>query len=171
MFTNNFYKYHAANFCGTGSNSFTLEARDTSGTLRKIYYYNTSNDGAMLFGQASSIEMANYGIHFGDGTEPPTRDDYKLSGNKISGLTEVGRIRDVSNTSDTATLTENITVKNNNNETVTISEIAWIKDCYCDSRSASNFLFDRTLLENPVTIPSGEEGIIVYKRSVTIPTT
>ena len=170
MLTSNFYKYHAAIFCGASSQRYNLAVRDTSGKARTVFTYDPSNGYVIFFGNNDSTSMSTYGIHFGDGTAEPTKDDYNLSGNRVTGLTERGRTRDVSHTEDTVTLTETITLTNTNSDTVTISEIAWIKNVYCDNFMTGYFLFDRTLLDTPVTIPAGEDGIIMYKRSVTIPT-
>lgn len=171
MFTNNFYAYLKSAFCHATTSLSNLQVKDTSGTTRKVYFYNISSVSSIFFGNSASTNMGNYGIHFGDGTEPPTKDDYKLSGNKISVLSETGRSRITTISGDTITLTENMTLQNTSDEAVTVSEIAWISDQYCDSRSVGYFLFDRTLLENPVTIAPGEEGVILYKRSITIPRT
>ena len=131
MILANYYKIFAMHFSGkTITNGFT----DTSGTKRNLYYqdsysglpffkknYGTSND-ARLDAWSSTLSATAGCVVFGDGTTPPTVNDYTLSGNIITNLTVSCSM---SNGSDDSGVYVSClyTIQNGNASAVTIGEV------------------------------------------------
>ena len=90
------------------------------------------------------------GVLFGTGTTPPTYTDNKLSGSPIRGLTVSAEVTKENYSNEIVAL---YTITNNTGNDVTIGEVGL---CYTWA------LLDRTVLENPVTIPAGSIGQITY---------
>lgn len=100
-------------------------------------------------------------VVFGNGNVEPKIDDYKLSGHIITGISTT-----VSNTvsldGEDAVQSSVFTITNNNNDDITISEVAYCGKA-CSTTSGSGVgLFERTLLESPITIPAGGVGQVTY---------
>jgi hypothetical protein len=118
----------------------------------------------------STLTQSSNGFAFGDGTTPPTEDDYKLSGNIISTLSLYTFSIYASEDGDTAYRAFNMTLNNTGDEPVTISEIAWFAPMRRASGSNNALcMYDRTLLPEPITIQPGAAENIVYKIGITIP--
>lgn len=174
MLTNNWYNYLRANFLSAYQDrTFTgIEVTSTNGTKyapagSSNYCYYMMLRGGSLTSVASSNGGA--GVNFGDGTVPPAKEDHCLSGNFISGLSLGSYSASHAVEGDTASVVITLTVKNGGAEPVTISEIAWVDRQYVNGGNMKSFMFDRTLLESPVTIPAGGQGVVVYKFSSTFP--
>lgn len=109
------------------------------------------------------------GVLLGDGTAEPTINDYALSGNIVnSGLTHVCTLTKSADDSG-ITLTADFTITNGNDNDITISEVGlcgWSRGTTTagstGSGKISRYLVDRTLLENPITIPAGGVGQLTY---------
>ena len=106
---------------------------------------------------------------FGDGDVAPTINDYYLSGNLITGI--------VSSTTTVRKpngVEKRFTVTNNNSNEITIKEICYFNSASWNSdlgsSSGSVLLLDRTVLNEPVTIPAGGIGQVVYTITFTYPT-
>lgn len=92
------------------------------------------------------------GVVFGDGTEPPTYEDYKLSGTPIDGIVATA----VHNNGKNVTELEYVyTITNENSEAVTISEIGIV--------TSTGYLLEHSLLDTPITIPAGGVGQVTYR--------
>lgn len=86
-------------------------------------------------------------IFFGNGTTPPTVDDYCLAGDLLNG--SLSRLSyAVSYAANGVTLTVN--VRNNTTENITISELAWGASC-----SAGAVIYTRDVI-TPVTLAPSE---------------
>lgn len=104
------------------------------------------------------------GVIFGDGDTEPIVDDYKLSGNLISGLS--ASVVQTQTVEDDYMEIENVyTLTNTNTTEVTIREVA-----YCHQLSAYGVLMERTVLDEPVTIPAGGVGQVTYTIRMNYPT-
>ena len=112
----------------------------------------------------------NPGVYFGSGSTPASKDDNCLENPIESGL-EITSPNDVSLVSDgngMYSISSRFLVANTGDTDATIQEIGLISSV-CDSSGFSNsktlvsVLFERTVLEAPVTIPAGEARLIEYK--------
>ena len=173
MLTNNWYNFFKAHFLaayqdrnmtGISVKDYRGESWTPSGSSN--YQYQMFLRGASLTSVVGS-EGSN-GIYFGDGNVPPTAEDYRLSGNFISGLSMGAYVASVAISGGTACTTITLTVKNNGSDAVTISEIAWVERQNTNN-SLKYFMFDRTVLKSPVTIAAGGQGVVVYEFSTTLP--
>lgn len=124
-------------------------------------------NSATLKTSANSVSAHHFA--FGDGDAAPTINDYYLSGNLITGI--------VSSTSTVRKpngVEKRFTVTNNNSNEIIIKEIcyfgsaSWISDT--GNSSGSVLLLDRTVLDEPVTIPAGGVGQVVYTIAFNYPT-
>lgn len=153
MLTNNYYAILANSYAKPTTK---IQLTDSSGAKFTQY----EDEWAELnFGSAG-----NSTILFGTGTTPPTRDDYTLSGTKIEGLTQQNMIGSYEMLDDGIKITKILFMNNSGTEDVTIGEIAWITGMISTSMTygRDDILLDRTLLEEPITIPVGGTAQINY---------
>lgn len=164
MFTKNWYKLIAAKISGDYANFvFTkidgniVSKSSISGDILisvEGSYYSTPS---MVRMQASSGKS---GVVIGTGNTPPTLDDYKLSGDTISTF-EYSTIITKETDETGTTVSAVYTITNTGDSEFTIREIGIYADPIANA--GSNFcLFERTVLESPVTIPAGGVGQTTY---------
>lgn len=114
------------------------------------------------------------GVIFGTNDTPATASDYKLSGEIISGITaSVAKNKNVDAGNGVATLSAIYTITNGNSDAITIKEVGLIANAYSSSGNASaeyKCLIERTVLNEPVTIPAGGVGQVVYTITLNYPT-
>lgn len=112
-----------------------------------------------------------YGVIFGDGNAEPTVDDYKLSGNLITNISNdnVSKSFTEEYTDTYYKKTGVYTITNTGNETMVIGEVGIINHFSCRKSQYStdyswhyNTLMERTKLESPVVIEPGGVGKITY---------
>lgn len=142
-----------------------------NGTKSHAGYYNnggTDNQSWLaLYSTSMSYSTYTYGIMIGSGGTPATLDDYKLEALITSGLSV-----SVSVTSDDDNDgVYKLTITNTSGVDVTIKEIGMALKLYTGSNStvSANFLVERTVLDNPITIPAGGIGLIDYAIKLPIP--
>lgn len=106
------------------------------------------------------------GIVLGTGTTPPTIHDYRLESQITSGLTsQVSTLVDEDNNR-----IYKITLISTSEDPITIGEIGIMGGFYASERSGYNYaLIERTVLDEPVTIPAGEIGIVEYTIRMQMP--
>lgn len=115
------------------------------------------------------------GVIFGNGTEPVMFDDYCLSGDIISTFTYATAMS-YKYDDDGVTVSATYTLTNTGSEPFTISEIGLIATSYTPGRGYQNnstvneCLIERTLLDEPVTIPAGGVGRVTYTIRMEYPT-
>lgn len=161
MLTNNFYQgmrylltmesTQVQSLAGTVSNFASTS--DAYYIFRGFY-----NDQKKVVTSTSGM----YGMAFGTGTVPPTPEDYWLSGNVITTLQIVACTvtSDVSN--GAMRMKNEVTVKNTSDtETVVINEMGVVGRFYYSS-SGPGCLVDRTVLDTPLALAPGEQGVITY---------
>ena len=191
MLTRNYYGLLAACMnLANADNTFTL--KDITNADKNIYVYDGASSrytyrlflwlGLNSSGQANKFktwtsDISTFNNHtynavcFGDGNTEPTLDDYNLSGNHITTLTELGRNvttnYDKANNKFEVSLT--FTLQNNGSETVTIREVAYFDFLYATPSSQYVAMMDRSLLASPVTIPAGATGVVTYKFAFNFP--
>lgn len=171
MLTNNWYNIFKV-YYGTkdGATVSDIKQIDKSGVSQDIYHYSSDDNNILIYAN-STANADNYsGIFFGDGTTAPSKSDYNLSGNRVTGYSVDQIVNTYSVEGDTLTSSLKITLTNTSDSAITISEIAWFVLSRYANKSSCYVMLDRTLLETPVTIPAGQTGIVVYKRSVSFPT-
>ena len=109
----------------------------------------------------ATTNQSNGGVAFGNGTHAPSMDDYTLSGSLVTAFTASAVMSKTDNTLK-ATYTLTATAD------ITISEIGLFGLYYSGNRYP--FLIERTLLDEPVTIPAGGVGQVEYTITFNLPT-
>lgn len=161
MLTNNFYSVLAQNMVGERkSNSI----KNTSGSLTTIgnaaggympFFISGQNYKVNLSSVKDNYNNSQGGVVFGDGDTPATAEDYKLAGNIITGITANANLtRSINNGVAQIVAIYTITASSE----VTIKEIA----AFAQSGNDGAYIVDRTVLDEPVTIPAGGIGQVVY---------
>lgn len=169
MLTKNFYSYMRKKFCAaTNGSSVYGKFTNLSGVVEEKQ---SSKDDA---GPIQNMNICNakaaegVGVYFGSGTTPATPDDYKLENPIATGLSVVAPAG-VSFTRgdgyDEYSVTFGVTASA---DQVIITEIG-LKSCsytYIASGTQANTynyaLFDRTVLDEPITIPAGQSKQVTY---------
>lgn len=147
MFTKNFYQ--------------ALRAQANQASARYYRFTKVTNTTELTsFAPALGVFLGSIqtgytnkgGVVFGEGTEPPTYEDYKLSGTPITGINATV----TNNNKNEATELEYVyTITNGNSEAITIAEIGIVTSGY--------YLLERSLLDTPITIPAGGIGQVTYR--------
>lgn len=173
MLTKNFYNSLAVMLTGE---TITNGLRQVTGAISDCAQPTNSNYrggaySALGFNSPSFATAATTnGIVFGDGANTPTEDDFCLSGSWISGLSAT-ITRSGSTDENGAFETLLITVTNTNDTDVTVCEVGWQASGYINTTgTAKTCLFDRTVLDTPVTIPAGGIGQVTYTIRMNYPT-
>lgn len=132
------------------------------------YFYDTS-----LFPYSTkttvSLGGTTSGIQIGSGTTPASEDDYALEAIITSGFSSsVSSVNGVDE-DDNPYLIFNVMITNTSASDITVGEIGYSQTMYCTTEKGSeksgdryNLLFDRSVLDEPVTIPPNETKAIKY---------
>lgn len=145
-----------------------IEAKTMGNSSIYMAWYSYSHGyGAMI---TSPGDTSGDGIYLGSGTTTPTENDYSLETPITSGITATTTRNNMYDSENNRTFVRiAITVTNTGSSPVTISEVG--KANQFDTANAigtvvgsprKTVLVDHTVLENPVTIPAGEGGVIFY---------
>lgn len=168
MITKNF-KAFLANMIGSRGSISTkgvLPVKDTTGNIRYFGFRYSNFPNSVQ----SSVNFSGYsGIVVGTGTTPPTEDDYILENRITSGLTGTDPTKKNDVDSNGNPYIEFVFTLRNTTETdITVHEIGYAQNIYAsttlggtDSNSYT-LLFDRTVLETPVTVPANGTAAIKY---------
>ncbi len=186
MFTSNYVKLQNLMFYNNATTSFV----NCEGATANAYSYNAphyfGNIGhSMKYGRCKSL-AATYsasttvissigypGVYFGTGSTPATKSDYRLESPITSGLT-------ITNPSDLVvdsdgngkyTFIADFIVRNTTESEINIYEIGVFCPICTDMgyyNASSNVkwamvLMERTVLDEPITIPAGESKLVTYK--------
>lgn len=182
MLLNNF-RYFVVNTLKTywgfgGNTTATPRIKFTDGSLftHNIKYPNMISQTTIALlpstfyntGSEKSWNTAYAYMVLGTGETPPTVEDYKLSGELITGLTYQGQ----PTLNDNNSLTYSILVTNNKEQPVTIKEVclALGNDDLSSSSSGAAALLTRDVLATPVTLNTGDSktfSITIDFRSLT----
>jgi hypothetical protein len=141
--------------------------RDTSGSIRNSGYYSNYTSGTMFYPSNSfTTGTTSAGIVIGSGTTPATINDYKLESQITSNIS----VSVVKNSDDNYNRSLTLTVSNLNNSPLTIGEIGTVCNAYIGAESGScACLMDRTVLDEPITIPANGVGKVTYTTGFEIP--
>lgn len=173
MFLKNFYKYLAY---GIAQESTILTTVNGTEDLRlpSLQYLQLYSSGASylnmrLVCNTNVASTACNGVIFGNGSTPPTIEDFALSGKQITSFTYSLASLSTNVLGDGAVERTGIyTITNTGTEDFTISEIGLVT---CPANNTKKtVLFERTLLETPVTIQAGGVGQVTYTIRVNDPT-
>lgn len=167
---------YGAEYASSGSSA------ETSAYHFELYYMTThakpSAFASEFYRSSSSVsvsEYAKYGVVFGNGTAAESIDSYGMSGDIFTNYTS-SNTDSMTYDDSGATRTVIYTLTNNGTEDFTISEIGLMGyaclNYYSNSSKQyyNNFLFERTLLETPITIPAGGVGQVTYAIRMNYPT-
>lgn len=129
-----------------------------------------TTDVSKNISNSSTSSLLNTGVIFGSGNEAPTIDDYKLSGSVIQNI--------VTNHAKNLTYNEDgsfseasylYTITNNNSTEITIGEVGLFSEAVWKTSNNSStmythhyYMWERTALETPITIPAGGVGQVTY---------
>lgn len=142
--------------------------KDSSGTDRQISYPDSSTISVLFPARTPSYytgtNVAYFGIVLGTGTTPATVDDYWLEHIIKSGLNV-----QITNMSQHGIYRLILTITNESDSSITIGEIGAQVPAVCVGASKRAFMMDRTVLDTPVTIPSGGIGKIEYEIKINLP--
>lgn len=166
MFTLNWYKA-----LGVGISGKYISLTNTSGGTGCAVYNSTSVSN-MIYDAFNNGGKASYTggsnktpyIVFGTGNEPPTLSDIKLSGSVVSGITVTHTFSGTRADDGTNEITGIFTIANGNTTDITIGEVGVV---YYDGKAA--VLYERTVLDNPVTIAAGGVGQVTYTIRMSLP--
>lgn len=116
-----------------------------------------------------TLSLSAAGVVVGTGDTPPTVDDYKLEAQITANLTGTTIQSTGQDIEGNPYLNIDLTLHNSGAETVTIREIGYRQGFNTatvqgttTSSTTRYLLIDRTVLDEPVVIPAGENGIIRY---------
>lgn len=157
----------AYTYPGAASQKASIVAKDTGNTTRYISPFCSSSFSNTFRTQAG---MDTGGIYVGSDGTPATDEDYKL-GSVITALTGTVNLAYAYDSASNKTLLNiDITLSNDTAEDITIREVGYVIGFYAASalgetvvNTARYFLGDRTVLNTPMTIPSGEGGLLRYQ--------
>lgn len=189
MLTRNWYELSRIPLTGIGVGSVLNRGNVVSITGTTISKGSSSNSGGYinfytLMGlpmtkapsnghvTATTTSSGYYGVLFGDGTTEPTIDDYKHAGNQLKSFTCTQVQRTGFNDDGSSYVSCLYTITNSSDEDFTISEVCAYS--YVGTNGGTMFyystLVDRTLLDEPVTIPAGGVGQVTYTIRMNYPT-
>lgn len=167
MLLNNYYALLTASVFGAGSAQIK-DYWDIDYPVRAEFADLDLRPGAVL----TEITGGD-GVIFGTGNTAPTLGDFVLSGNIFY---RTGN--NIAYTSEGPTETENglkytttYTIDNDTGENLTIGEVGMIRKVYNSENGGPLYiLVERTALDEPITIPAGGVGQVVYAVELNTPT-
>lgn len=179
MFTKNWYRALAL-FLGSNNGEFGAK------TTYKMASGNSTEYTSRVFGvgfgatgQTSSytdgfgpsmkfVTTSGNGVHFGTGTTEPIFDDYKLSGDVISASKfSYSAVLSSESDDEGISYTAEYTISNTDSDSFTIGEIGLFTYA---TNNIGLFMVERTVLDEPVTIPAGGVGRVTYTIRMEYPT-
>lgn len=182
MFTNNYIAFRKKVFEAISYSEYA-SLKDISGTSRNAYIYRggyADMGACMKYPKCAAIAESEKiassfsgGIYFGSGSTPAAKTDYCLESPITSGLTISATYLVYQNDGDGKyTVSMDYVVRNASGSEISISEIGAVS--FMPSSYNSNntynvnvvsypFLWERTVLDEPITIPAGESKLVTYK--------
>lgn len=179
MILSNWYKLFSNAFCYSNNIETDYYVTNINGTSVRgdnsanIVRFGENSSNYPYIGRILTSLTDSYtgGVILGTGSTAPTANDYKLSSDIITTLTYTSTISRTKNDNG-HTLTVLFTITNTASEAITIGELGLIyqggRDYnYYDTNS--RILIERTVLDEPVTIPSQGVGQITYTINLELP--
>ncbi len=168
MRTKNFINLMAMMFIRSGTAKGLLPVTGRDGVT---YYVGATSPGDGFprnVNNAFQLNANNAGFCVGSGTTAATENDYELASMITSGLTASVAQNAFLDNQGNPTATFDLTITNSGSEAVTIAEIGYKQAIRVTTEqggtsfSDKTCLIDRTVLDEPVTIPAGEFAVIRY---------
>ncbi len=152
---------------GNTSRTGYVEVKDTSNATKYI----TGSLTYYPYGPNERLATNNNseGIQVGSGNTPATEDDYRLESIITSGISGSVSHSFGADENDNPYIVYNVIINNTSSNEITINEIGMVQSVSCTNTkgsTSSSFcrcLIDRTVLDEPVIIPTGSSKAIVYK--------
>ena len=154
MLTKNFYCFLLAVGNKGGTNFKIVDVEGKQYPLNSESYVQSQSIKPFY-----SMNKSGY-VLFGSGTTPPTPNDIKIESAVSVGITMPESVS-CNLTDEYMEATCTYGVQNSNSNDITISEIALYGLATFPARSCT-FMYDRTVLDTPVTIPAGQSKQITY---------
>jgi hypothetical protein len=184
MFTNNYIEFQKARFTAKSNSSYaTLKRAD--GATAKAYvgglfvsdigYWMTKAKCKAINAENTYTMLSNdieQGVYFGAGSTPANRGDYKLESPITSGLSITNPAAAVWTNEGNGkySISSDFIVRNTTTSEINIYEVGVFTPVGTQQNSApdkstsvSYVLMERTVLAEPITIPSGEPRLVTYK--------
>lgn len=181
MFTNNWINLTKKIFLGEASTN--INAKDTAGQTKTFYGDSRGFQYCLAIGKflsnpltwgsipatSSSTATTYAGVYFGAGATPAAKTDYTLEQMYPKETFSVSCLASgiMEQTPGQYTYAVDYVLRNNSNETITINEVGLALPCPTSNSTSSVYyqvcLMERTVLDEPVTIPVGESRLITYK--------
>lgn len=169
MLTNNYYKSLQCCMTGKSVSGVTTTSGDTNSAYPSSY----------CFGEFFSPFLADYmkkvvtstnskGVAFGTGTTAPSRNDYWLSGDLITTISVVAATITSSVSNEAYNYNCALTISNTGDADISIGEVALVGYVYKSSNSPLYAMLDRLVLDTPLTLAAGEQGVITYNFNLPI---
>lgn len=166
MLTNNFYQAMRSYLSETALSSVLRSP--TNSSMNCYFEISSTSNILTAFGNNSckvvTSDAGGMGMAFGTGTVPPSRDDYWLSGDLIKTVTILARSAQSSLDDGFLCCNNALTLKNTSDtDTIVINEMGVCGYAYTASgRTGGYVMWDRTVLDTPLTLAPGEQGVITY---------
>lgn len=168
MITNIYKKVLQLFITNNAGMSTPLKSVDGNTYNYSSIYNNTSSINSLnlkylmtKFNKTSTYSDNSY-IYFGDSNEPESKEDYMLKGSILNSCIDLVYKLTTIREEDKVKLTTVYTIKNISDSTITIREVAIITPVYYGNVNSYKFMFDRTVLDEPLTLASGQVGEITY---------
>ena len=188
MFTRNYYNGLASIYRKFGSTD--LSCVDSSGTHGQLYaaqilsdtlFPSLTSDNTKSFVKLKTTSLTTSvtsstreelsGIYLGTGSTEPTVDDYKLSGTQITTFSVLSTAFTTNVIDNVQTFEMRYVIRNTGTAEFTIGEIAYFGCVQMNNSSTyKRVLFERTVLDEPLTVPANATAEILYKWNITLPT-
>lgn len=171
MLTNNFYSaiavYTGLLATAAPVTTYSGYERDmnTSATASPILktIAKTVKFVSSITSSTASSNSAVTGVVFGDGIAPASPTDYKMAGDLMSsGSVSVAQTNNIADDRSYMELTNVYTITNTMDKDFTISEVGIVSGFGNNSINYHTILLERTLLDEPITIPVGGVGVVTH---------
>lgn len=169
MITNNFKTILSLIYIsnGTSNTNGFLPLKDVSGTTR--YMGAGFNSFPFTITNNVQISIDNAGIHIGAGTKEESENDYSLDNKITSGISASTPATSMGIDNDGNPFKKILfTLTNTTNNDILVSEIGYFQN-FAVSNALNQiantfraFMIDRTVLDNPVTVPANGSAVIEY---------
>lgn len=180
MFLRNYYKILSSTRVETTADQQTGIVLPDGKEVADFYWYTIDSYAASYLLAFSQLDRLlkrykyDFGVLFGTGTTPPSGGDYALSGDIVDTIT-VSNVRSHTVDDSGDTLTMVYTITNTGDTDITIGEVGLIAPFQYACTASNNRktvypLIERTVLDKPITIPSGGVGQVTYTIRMNYPT-
>lgn len=163
MFTNNYITFRQSLFLGSYA-TYTYPSGSKTSSFGPNCGANADIGAKMAVPQCREPAATYGGVYFGTGTTAPQKTDYKLESYITSGLSFSGATRNYQDEGNGKhSYVADFVVRNTSDAAITISEIGYHGSLEVGASSYTPVLFERTVLDRPITIPAGESKLVSYK--------